>query len=455
MAEFDWDKPQEKPAQNIPDWDKEGPGKSIAKRPGDPSFAQQMGGLAYGAGTQILGAPGEIQEFFTTSGKGEKLFGPESPISIPNLPTAGEIRKGLKGSAIEPEPKTKFMQKTGEVLADVGMAAPMGARTVGTMVGSTTKEGERIAGIAERLGFRLSPSQVRADSPVAEKGAVFNAKHNQTLANRLASNGTGKAVDEITEPFLRGRIKDLGSEFDKVYKGKVFKIDPSVEPHLENILAREQELGFAGVSAVKGAAQSILDNIATGQVKGDDIQRLRNALTQAARSAGSRGKSHEIYELVDVLDKAVENSNPAMKATLATIRPQYRNTVILEDLYNSGGIKQGNISLERLGNQVGDSAQLRRNPQDIDNLGMLGSQLGLRARWESAGEDMPGIVKGAVRTHGILPEVVRGLSVPLRSRPARAAQRYANRPAGATQRLGEALGATPAIEGMIRPSDKK
>ena len=174
MAEFDWDKPQEKPAKNIPDWDKEGPGKSIAKRPGDPSFVQQMGGLAYGAGTQVLGAPGEAEEFLTTGGKGEKLGG-EGQF----FPTTKQVRTGLKEIGIEPPAKTGFMQKTGEVLADVGMAVPMGARTVGTMVGSTTKEGERIAGIAERLGFKLSPSQVRADSPVAEKGAVFNAKNNQ------------------------------------------------------------------------------------------------------------------------------------------------------------------------------------------------------------------------------------------------------------------------------------
>ena len=51
------------------------PGKSIAKGPGSPSFAQQMGGLVYGAGTELAGAPGEIEEFFTTSGKGEKLGG--------------------------------------------------------------------------------------------------------------------------------------------------------------------------------------------------------------------------------------------------------------------------------------------------------------------------------------------------------------------------------------------
>ena len=444
----EWQTP--KPSnEEVVDW-KNQPGKSIAKRPGDPSWAQQMGGLTYGAGTQLLGAPGEAEEFLTTGGKGEKLGG-EGQF----FPTTKQVRTGLKEIGVEPPAKTGFMQKTGEVLADVGMALPMGARTVGTVVGSTTKEGERIAGIAERLGFKLSPSQVRADAPVSEKGAVFNAKHNQTLANRLASNGTGKAVDEITGPFLTQRIKDLGKEFDDVYKGKEFAIDPNAATFLQNLNYYEQQLGFGGVPAIREATISILNNIQTGKIAGDDLQRLRNALTQTARTSSDRGKAHEIYDLVDKLDDAVESKNPGLKKTLDVLRPKYRNTVILEDLYNSGGIQQGNISLERLGNQVSDKSALRRNPQDIDNLGMLGSQLGLRARWESAGEDMPGIVKGAVRTHGMLPEVVRGLSVPLRSRPARVAQRYANRPAGATQRLGEALGTTPAIEGMVRPSDKK
>ena len=34
----------------------ERPSRSIAKRPGDPSFPQQMYGMAYGAGTELMGA---------------------------------------------------------------------------------------------------------------------------------------------------------------------------------------------------------------------------------------------------------------------------------------------------------------------------------------------------------------------------------------------------------------
>jgi hypothetical protein len=188
----------------------------------------------------------------------------------------------------------------------------------------------------------------------------------------------------------------------------------------------------------------MVEQIDNGKILGDDLQRVRNALTQTARSTTNRGKAHEIYELVDVLDKAVELQNPAMKATLATLRPQYRNTIILEDLFNAGGIKAGNISLERLGAQTFNSGQLRKNPQDIDGLGMIGNQLGLRAMWETAGESMPGVVKGAVRTHGLLPEAIRGLSTPLRSATARKAQKAASRKVNPVRGAAEALGVTLA-----------
>jgi hypothetical protein len=454
MADFEWDKPQQ---TNIPDWDKESLGKSIAKRAGDPSWAQQMGGLAVGAGTEVLGAPGDIQEQLRNvkHWASKKTGIPESPITFPTMPTSRELRESVKGTSLEPDPRTKFMQKTGEVAADIGMTIPGGYRGLGKVVGETTAESERIAQAAEKLGFKLSPSQVRADKPVAEKGALFAAKDNQRLANQLASRGTGVQVNEVTGDFIGKRIKELGKKFDEVYQGKTLRVDPSVEPHLENIIAREQELGFAGVTPVRQAAATMLENIKSGYVQGDDVQRLRNALTATARSTDNRGKAHEIYELVDVLDRAIEGSNKGMAAKLSVIRPQYRNTIILEDLYNSGGIKGGNVSLERLGNVVGDKNTLRRGKQDIDTLGEMGRELGLRARWETAGEEVPGVVNEAMRTHGpLVTAIKRTLGAPLRSGVARKAQIAAQREAPATQKLAEALGASTPIVHLVRPRDK-
>ena len=216
----DWAKESSVTVSPAPDWatsPDSRPGKSIAKRLGDPSFVQQMGGLAYGAGTQVLGAPGEAEEFLTTGGKSEKLGG-EGQF----FPTTKQVRTGLKEIGIEPPAKTGFMQKTGEVLADVGMAVPMGARTVGTMVGSTTKEGERIAGIAERLGFKLSPSQVRADSPVAEKGAVFNAKTINYLQTDWQAMVLVKLLMKLLKILLKKDLNPLEVSLTKYIKARLF-----------------------------------------------------------------------------------------------------------------------------------------------------------------------------------------------------------------------------------------
>jgi hypothetical protein len=189
-----------------------------------------------------------------------------------------------------------------------------------------------------------------------------------------------------------------------LYKGKEFGVDANVVSALNNILAKEQELGVAGVSTVKQAAQTMLDTIGREglKVKGDDLQRLRNALTERARSSASRGNAHEIYDLVDVIDNSVANANKGYKETLDVLRPQYRNTVILEDLNRSGGISQGNISLERLGTMLGGrKGGLRTGDRyDIDQLGEMGRQLRMRARWETegrastAGEDVLGKALG-------------------------------------------------------------
>ena len=136
-----------------------------------------------------------------------------------------------------------------------------------------------------------------------------------------------------------------------------------------------------------------------------------------------------------------------MKATLAVLRPQYRNTVILEDLNASGGISGGNISLERLGNMLGGKRDaLRRTPQDIDELGEIGRQLRLRARWETKGES------GTLSNRGLL---ARALSTPLRSSTARAMQRFAEKEPTGGRRIAEQAGDIAATGTVVRPLEER
>lgn len=307
-------------------------------------------------------------------------------------------------------------------------------------LGTPTKTSEYFAKIAEGLGFKLSPAQVRGDIPVPAKGSssVFrsSAVENQKLANELTSAGTGKKVSEIDSDFISERIQELGKNFDKLYKGKQFNIDQDAINAISDISRIEAQLpNVAAVSPVKQVADNILRNYqsltgapgvkpSTFAIDGEALQRMRNALAQRARSSSSRSDAHEIYNLIDRVDASIAKNHPDIAAKLTELRPMYRNSIILEDLYRAGGIRQGNISLEQLGIMLrGKRDTLRRTGKDIDILGELGRELRLRARWETegraatSGEDILGRALGTGAD-------LAGLILGTRSSLARDLQRY-------------------------------
>lgn len=320
-------------------------------------------------------------------------------------------------------------------LATLGLTPPLARAGARGLLGAPTATREQYARAAEQLGFKLSPAQVRADIPLPAKGATFSSEKNQKLANELVSASTGKQAAEISPDFVRGRFDALGKEFDKIYSGKMFNIDPQAIQAIESISRIENQLPpTASVSAVKATADQILKNYrsmasrkgavpGTFSIEGDMLQRLRTDLLGAARSATNRQDAHAIYELVDVIDGSVARNYPQIAAKLEEIRPQYRNTVILEDLIKAGGIRGGDVSLEKLGQVIQARKSGIRSQRDLDKLGEMGRELQLRARWEregagaTAGESLIGQAIGTAAD-------ITGTLTGLRSGPARSVQRF-------------------------------
>jgi hypothetical protein len=411
-----------------------------------PTNLERAGAAGYGAVTGFLGGPGELEKFATYTApqflglqeKGYKEKAPEILGGRPTVfPTVEDIQKmGEKVGVKKPREEVGNYQTGGEIIGGLGTSLPSllrgGAKA---LLGTPSKTSEAIAQQAEKLGFKLSPAQVRQDLPSAAKGATGFAEKNQTLANNLASEGTGEKVAEITSDFINKRLKSLGGEYDKLYKGKVFNIDQEAVNAIQDIARMEAQLpGVAGVSPVRQTAEEITNGfqrLASRQgaspntfgVEGEALQRMRNALAERARSSSSRGDAHEIYNLIDKIDASIAKNHPDIATKLNELRPKYRNSIILEDLYRQGGIKQGNISLERLGSMLrGKRDVVRKSGADIDDLGELGRELGLRARWETVGSTATGgedVLKKALGTTLSGVETVTGL----RSRPARAIQR--------------------------------
>ena len=348
----------------------------------------------------------------------------------------------------------------GEAVA--GMVPKVSRAVARGLVGEATQTAEKIASKAESLGIKLSPSQTRKVEPLPARGASFQDESNQKIFNQLATKGTGKQVDEIDSGFLLERLETLGGDFDKIYKGKTFKVDPGIENDLTSIIQKEQELGAAGVSTVKNIADSIAGKIKTqGAVKsieGDDLQRLRNALSEKARASGSRINAFEINGLIDKIDDAVAKFNPQVKTQLNELRPKYRNAIILEDMYRAGGIRQGNISPEVLGNALRkDMSVIRKQniAKDIDQLGEIGRELQLRALWQREGaRALSDSEKSLARVLSGPSDIVTSL-LGLRTQQARALQKEmgATRPAAAKFAIPAGMAATEVARQVSQPEE--
>jgi len=422
----------------------------------DIPASEQIGAFAYGAGTGLLGGLGELEKLgaytlpqalgYQEKGTKHNMgFGRETL-----FPTISEVENVASKFGIEkPREELSQLRGAGEIIGGFGTSIPGLAKTgVKAVLGVPSKTSEKFAQAAEELGFKLSPSQVKQDVPAAERGATFYGAKNQEKANRLASKATGEEVTEISPDFIRGRLSNLGSKFDDLYKGKIFNIDSDAVNAIRQISATESALpGTVSVPTVRQTADNILNNFDrlatrpnaikdTFGIEGEALQRMRNDLSATARSTSNRQDARQIYDLIDQIDASIARNHPDIAEKLNVLRPQYRSTVVLEDLLANGGIKQGNISLDRLGNMLGSRRGAIRKKGDLDDLGELGRELQLKARWESTGaQGVPGedILKKALGT--TLSGIATGTG--MKSKTARALQRnLAQKPITSVERAG-------------------
>lgn len=417
-------------------------------------FPERAAAFGYGALTGTLGAPGDIEELVSQTipkwlGASKPLYDASTVIGDKSktfLPTTEQVRQTGEAMGIPRPGKDVSGYETAGEIAPALLAVPrLAQKGVRLLAGETSRIGEESAKAAEKLGFKLSAPQVARATPKTQRGAAGFEKANQQLANRYASAATGKVSDFVDEKFLKGRIKDLGKSFDKVYQGKQFNIDPSAVQAISTILANEHAaLGASGVSAVRSAAEDIMRNYqaltssgtaipATFAIDGTALQRLRNALTARAGAAGGQ-TAHEIYGLVDEIDASVARNHPNVAAELNVLRPQYRAAVVLEDLTKAGGINRGDVSLAKLGDMLEGTSIRRKAEHGIDVLGKVGRDNNLIALWEKPGEAIGEEGKSAMSLADALGAgwLGRGLTLPARTRPVRAAQRFMGTPAVST-----------------------
>jgi len=448
--------------------------QSSQKQTKEPSLGEKVGAGLYGAATGLVGGLGELEKFgaydlpkmfpeaarqnlATIGVLPETDEKPKGRQTI--LPTIKEAEKGLQKVGIQPPREEVSGYRTaGEVLGGFGLATPRLARGAGrALSGEATQTGERLARRAEELGLQVKAPQVREERPMS----LSSSRQSQTRANQLASETTGvPGVNEIDDTFIRNRLGNLGNEYENLFANQQIRLDPQSIQALQDVANIQNLLpqGAAGVSAA--ARQSVNSVLAqarqAGSAAGPELQRVRSGLLTAARRSPDMATRQGIFDLLEGIDQSIARNHPQIFAEIQRLNPLYRNTVNLEQLMQQGGIVNGDISLERLGNMLGQRiGSVRYQPTGLDELGLLGRNLGMRARWEPTGRSYTPEMAAAGQAAGVRTGAVEALarfSTPFQ----RTLQRRLQPPAPAATRAGRAgqaavgaLERSPATTGTL------
>jgi hypothetical protein len=292
---------------------------------------------------------------------------------------------------------------------------------------------------------------------------MSSSRQSQTRANQLASETTGvPGVNEIDDAFIRDRITNLGNEYDTLFANQRIRLDSQSIQALQDVANIQNLLpnAAAGVSpAARQSVNNILNNYqqmargpganpATFSANGPELQRVRSGLLTAARNSPDMATRQGIFDLLEGIDQSIARNHPQIFGEIQRLNPLYRNTVNLEQLMQQGGIVNGDISLERLGNMLGQrTGSVRYQPTGLDELGLLGRNLGMRARWEPAGRSYTPEMAAAGQAAGVRTGAVEALarfSTPFQ----RSLQRSLQPPPPAPTRAGRASQAV--VQGLAR-----
>jgi len=400
------------------------------------NVARAAGAIATGVAGGALGFPGDIETLVRgVSANTSNIRGPLQSASESILPTSRRVERFIAG---EPSGDVeRGFREVGELLSPVmaGRAASAAGRlTARAALGVPSRSVEELARAAEARGFRFEPMQLRESKPMGSPGFGSSATANQRLANRLASETTGKATNEITPAFLGERLETLGKEIGDIFN-RPFRLDSQMVSELERMRDFEAAVRPATAQSVAPAAHNLIErynqaagavgpggNVSRFSVPGNELQALRSEMSDIARSATDGSVRRRAQEFVTALDGAIQRFNPEISGRLQAANRRYAATSTLRDLVESGGIRGGNISLEKLGGAMareayGFGSGTSRHP--LAELGMMGRELKMRALWEGA--QTPPDTLGALTSR-----VGRVLGVAGRMQPARRLQRGAS-----------------------------
>jgi hypothetical protein len=170
---------------------------------------------------------------------------------------------------------SKTARKTGELVGRYG-------------VGSTQPQISDLARKWESRGYILEPSQLQKDRPLASPGFMEKAKNiNEDLATKEVSAKTGVETSNITPSFIKGRLDDLGKDYNKIFNRNI-TIDTKLVNDLKTIADIERSVSPVGSGKVYGASMNIV-NRWIDEVTKQQLQKIQRQVPKTT-PVGPSGK---------------------------------------------------------------------------------------------------------------------------------------------------------------------
>lgn len=357
----------------------------------------------------VIGQTGALAVPFSMASKAAPIAAAAAPLAT-RLASAGATGGAVSMAATPAEPEKDFATEKAKQFG-MGAVVGAGAQAAGEVAkkgidtakqlyfGTAGAEQKRLWDRAKDLGFSIRPDQARQDSSrVLQPGlGQTEALANQKTANNMVTRETGEEAAAVTPQFLNDAHKRLGAGYDAVYApGVKYKVDASAIKNLQDFAAYEDKIGSpwlnkqaqSAANRIVGEFEALQGQSGAATVKAvkidaEDIQRLRNELSNAARNTNDKIDKNGIWEVIKSIDDSVARNHPAVAAQLKELAPKYQTLLTLDKAAAKGVIDpQGNVSLADLGRMLRTSEDKYvrgTSNHPLQEAGQIGESFGIRS----------------------------------------------------------------------------
>lgn len=274
----------------------------------------------------------------------------------------------------------------------IGAAVPVAGAALGAGVGAIAPKADEglveVGKLAQKYKIPLSIDELTSSRAVKNvqkisqelpfSGQAKFRDAQMEAFNRAITKSFGVDANRITPEVMDRAFKQVGSEFDKLGKGKTFVLDQNFTDNITAILddAAINATDDAVKNLQKGLERVYKNANPDGTISGEKLSFLRSNINGLARKANNPDTAELLKDLENAVIDVMTAGDDAAKEALSQAKYQYKNLLVVEPLAQKA--KGGNISPSQLANRVAriyGRDYTRGKAGELGDLARIGSEL--------------------------------------------------------------------------------